>query len=246
MVPLRAVLLDAGGTLIHPDHAFILDRLAEEGVDAGADDYHAARRKADAVVGDILRSDDPGSDDTRIEAWFATLLLTLGLPRDRLMAVAGDIRKRHAEARLWVRPVPGTREMLQGLQDAGLHLAVVSNADGQVAAYLENAGLADLFEFILDSALEGVAKPDPAIFRIALDRLGIEPEEAVYVGDTWPADVVGARNAGITPIYLAEDGVEIPEDTTGVVRIAGILELPGALGVPVAEAETSPGGGEPN
>lgn len=233
MAQLRAVLLDAGGTLIHPDHVFLLDRLAEEGVEADIEAYHAARRKADAVVGDILRSDDPGNDDTRIRAWFATLLLSLGLPEDRLEALARDIKQRHADANLWVRPVPGTRAMLLGLQDAGLRLAVISNADGRVAAYLANAGLADLFEFILDSGLEGVEKPDPRIFRTALDRLGIAADDAVYVGDTWPVDVVGARNVGIRPIYLHDPERPIPEDDDDVIRIAGILELPEALGLGV-------------
>ena len=231
MDQIRAVLLDAGGTLIHPDHAFILDRLAGEGVDADVDDYPAARRRADAAVGDILRSDDPGNDETRIRVWFTTLLLGLGLPESRLQAVAEDIRRRHAEANLWVRPVPGTRAMLERLEEAGLRLAVISNADGQVAEYLENAGLADLFEFILDSALEGVEKPDPRIFRTALERLGLEPAQTVYVGDTWPVDVVGARGVGIPAVWLSEDDREPPDALDGVVRIRSILDLPGALGV---------------
>lgn len=231
MAPLRAVLLDAGGTLIHPDHEFILDRLADEGVDADLAGYQTARRQADAVIGDILRSDDPGSDETRMKAWFTTLLLSLGLPEDRLEAVAQAIRQRHAEANLWVRPVPGTRAMLEGLRAAGLRLAVISNADGRVAEYLGRAGLADLFELIVDSALEGVEKPDPMIFRGALDRLDVRPGEAVYVGDTWPVDVVGARNVGIRPIYLADGDREAPESAADVTRIRSILELPEALGV---------------
>lgn len=229
MDPLRAVLLDAGGTLIHPDHAFLLDRLAEEGIDADVDDYEVARREADAFVGDILRSDEPGSDETRIRAWFATLLTALGLPESRLERVADDIRARHADGALWVRPVPGTRPMLESLQGQGLRLAVISNADGHVAEYLANAGLADLFELILDSAIEEIEKPDPRIFLRALDRLGVGASEAVYVGDTWPVDVVGARSAGIRPIYLADADREIPEDTDGVIQIHSILELPDAI-----------------
>lgn len=231
MPSLRAVLLDAGGTLIHPDHTFILDRLAGEGLRADRDDYRRARRQADEAVGDILRSDDPGSDETRMQAWFTTLLLTLGLPEERLEAVGQAIRQRHAEANLWVRPVPGTREMLEELRDVGLRLAVISNADGHVAEYLANAGLADVFELIIDSALEGVEKPDPAIFRTALERLDLAAGEVVYVGDTWPVDVVGARNAGIRPVYLAEAGRPIHDATDDVIRIHSILELPDALGV---------------
>ena len=227
---LRAVLLDAGGTLIHPDHGWILERLAEEGVEATVVDYKAARRRADAVVEDILGSDDPGTDQTRIRTWFATILLSAGLPEDRLGAVARDIRERHEQAALWVRPVPGTRPMLQSLRAAGLRLAVISNADGRVADYLVRAGLADLFEFILDSAIEGVEKPDPEIFRRALDRLEVDPDEAVYVGDTWAVDVVGARRAGIEPIYLAEpDGNPPPGEVA--TTIASILDLPHVLGL---------------
>lgn len=231
MAPLKAVLLDAGGTLIHPDHEFILERLADEGIRADLEDYRDAAREADAVVGQILRSDDPGTDQTRIRAWFATLLTGLGLPEARMGPVAESIRARHAAARLWVRPVPGTREMLEGLREAGLRLAVISNADGRVADYLENAGLGDLFELVVDSAIEGIEKPDPDIFRSTLDRLGVQPEEAVHVGDTWPVDIVGARKAGIRAIYLTDDARPGPEETDGVEVITSILELPDALGL---------------
>ena len=230
MARLRAVLLDAGGTLIHPDHEFLLQLLADEGVDADLEAYEAARRKADAVVADILRSEDPGTDETRARAWFGSLLVGLGLPESRLMDVARKIRQRHLEANLWVRPVPGTRAMLERLRDSGLRLAVISNADGSVDAYLENAGLADLFDFILDSAREGVEKPDPGIFETALERLDLAPDETVYVGDTWNVDVEGARGVGIRPIYLAESDAAVPEDAAPVTRIRSILELPEVLG----------------
>lgn len=232
---LRAVLLDAGGTLIHPDHDWILERLADEGVEATAADYEAACRRADAVVGDILQSDDPGTDQTRIRTWFATILLSMGLPEDRLAAVAGDIRARHEQGDLWVRPVPGTRAMLESLRAAGLRLAVISNADGRVADYLARAGLADLFEFILDSAVEGVEKPDPEIFQRALDRLGLGPDAVVYVGDTWAVDVIGARRAGIEPVYLDPGTRGKPAPGEPVTRIGSILDLPGGLGLADAE-----------
>lgn len=235
---LRAVLLDAGGTLIHPDHEWILQRVAREGVEATVADYEAARRRADAVVGDILGSDDPGTDQTRIRTWFATILLSIGLPEERLGAVARDIRRRHEEAALWVWPAPGTRAMLESLRDEGLKLAVISNADGRVADYLAGADLADLFEVILDSELEGVEKPNPEIFERALDRLGLGPEETVYVGDTWAVDVVGARRAGIEPVFLSDAVGADPPPRDGVTRISSILDLPRVLGLEsVGEAE---------
>lgn len=222
---LKAVLLDAGGTLIHPDHEYILSLLAEEGVEADEEAYGAARRAADAVVGEILRSDQPGTDADRIQVWFVTLLTTLGLPESRLEAAGVKIRDRHAEAALWVRPEPGTREMLRGLKAAGLRIAVISNADGRVERYLAAADLAHEFEFILDSGTVGIEKPDPRIFELALDRLGLRPDEVVYVGDSWEIDVVGARAAGIRPIYLNA----APRD--GAVCIPAIRDLPAALGL---------------
>lgn len=220
---LEAVLLDAGGTLIHPDHEFILERLAAAGVTADEAAYAEARRHAQTVVGDILRSDDPGTDETRARAWFAALLSQLACPADRIRAVADAIRQRHDEGRLWVRPVEGTREMLDALKDAGLRLGVISNADGRVAEYLATAGLADCFEIVVDSAIEGVEKPDPRIFQIACERMGVPPEAAVYVGDTYEVDVLGARAAGIRAILLVDE----PWD--GVACIRAITELPDVL-----------------
>jgi putative hydrolase of the HAD superfamily len=223
MARLRAVLLDAGGTLIHPDHEFILERVAAQGIQVDEDAYREAARHARTVVGDLLRSDDPGDDASRAMAWFRALLTRLGLSAHSMQAVGEDIRARHQEGRLWVRALPGTREMLQGLRHAGLRLAVISNADGRVARYLDTAGLADCFELIVDSAIEGIEKPDPRIFQVACDRLRIAPEEAVYVGDTFEVDVLGARAAGIRAILIADE----PRD--GVACIPVITDLPGAL-----------------
>jgi HAD superfamily hydrolase (TIGR01509 family) len=80
---------------------------------------------------------------------------------------------------------------------------VVSNSDGRVEEALRAAGLVRYFDIIVDSTLAGVEKPDPAIFRPALDALGVLPEEAVYVGDLYDVDVAGARAAGMAAILFA-------------------------------------------
>ena len=225
MPDLRAVLLDAGGTLIHPDRAFILSRLGEEGIDADEDAYRAAERRARAAVGDILRSTDPGTDAVRSRAYFVALLTALGLPEHRLEAFGQGIRQRHQEGRLWIHTEPETLETLDALTRAGLRTAVISNADGRVAEYLTNAGLDGLFEFILDSQLVGIEKPDPRIFRMACERLGVAPEETAYMGDTYEVDVLGARAAGLRAILISDEPRE------GVPCIRTLRELPAALGV---------------
>jgi HAD superfamily hydrolase (TIGR01509 family) len=96
----------------------------------------------------------------------------------------------------------GTAEALAELRRRGFVVAVISNADGGVERLLEGAGLRQHLEFVVDSGLVGVEKPDPRIFRIALDRSGVAPQDACYVGDLYPVDVVGARQAGLEPVLM--------------------------------------------
>jgi FMN phosphatase YigB (HAD superfamily) len=86
----------------------------------------------------------------------------------------------------------------------------VSNSDGRVAQALESAGLGEHFEVVVDSKLAGVEKPDPRIFRAALDRLGIEPAAALYVGDVYEVDVVGARAAGLDAALIGSGTAAAP------------------------------------
>jgi putative hydrolase of the HAD superfamily len=83
---------------------------------------------------------------------------------------------------------------------------VVSNSDGRVEEALRAADLRRYFDVVIDSALVGVEKPDPAIFRAALDALDVDPGEALYVGDLYEVDVVGARAAGMSAVLLRPEG----------------------------------------
>ncbi len=129
----------------------------------------------------------------------------LGFPDDRearlrlLLAFSEENRRRG----LWRVSRPGDREALTELRDRGVRIAVVSNSDGRVADRIERVGLRDLFELIVDSAIVGVEKPDPAIFHHTLEALGgIDPARVAHVGDMAVADVLGAARSGITPILL--------------------------------------------
>ncbi len=81
-------------------------------------------------------------------------------------------------------------------------LGVVSNFYGNLERILEDAGFVSLLDAIVDSTRVGVSKPDPAIFALALERLDCEPAEALYVGDSFEKDVVGARGAGLRSAWL--------------------------------------------
>jgi HAD superfamily hydrolase (TIGR01509 family) len=93
-------------------------------------------------------------------------------------------------------PVPRALETATGLRARGLELAVVSNWDIGLAERLERIGMDTLFTAIVTTAEAGAPKPDPAVFRLALTRLGVEPSRALHVGDE-PEDEQGALAAGM-------------------------------------------------
>ena len=92
--------------------------------------------------------------------------------------------------------ITGAIETLEGLRRRGIALAVVSNWDVGLAEHLERIGADRLFSAVVTSAEAGAAKPDPAAFRLALERLRVEPARALHVGDE-DEDERGAVSAGM-------------------------------------------------
>lgn len=94
------------------------------------------------------------------------------------------------------RPLEGAAEALGRLRSAGLALACVSNWDISLHGHLDRAGLSGYFTEIVSSAEAGAAKPDPAVFEVALERLGVQAGRALHVGDG-DTDRDGAAAAGL-------------------------------------------------
>jgi len=220
------VLFDAGGTLITLDY----DRV-RAAIPAGAgappnvafDAAEArARRWADAALRKELGARGLWN------GYFARVLGDAGVAAEAIPAALEALWRANRERGLWRRPVYGARGTLRVLHEAGRRLAVVSNAEGQVEADLVEAGFGEFLETVVDSALVGVAKPDPRIFAVCLERLGARPEECLYVGDVPAFDVVGARAAGIEPLLLDPHGVHADVDAP---RLASLADLPAALGL---------------
>ena len=97
---------------------------------------------------------------------------------------------------------------LQRLRDDGFKLAIVSNWDTPLDPLTERLGIAKYFDVITASHDVRVrsAKPDPHIFEYTLKAVGVSAEETVHVGDTYEADIVGAREVGIRPILIDREG----------------------------------------
>ena len=99
---------------------------------------------------------------------------------------------------------------LDRLQQTGLKMGIISNWDTPLHAMVEELGLTPYFDVVVASHDQRVrsAKPDAAIFEYALNAVGVSPEEAVHVGDSFEADVMGAHTAGIRSILLDRDGTQ--------------------------------------
>ena len=222
----EVVLLDAGGTLITLDYDELRRALAtaqppnDAALDAaeGRARVWGAAAAGRGVSGRVLW-----------DGYFGRILGEVGVPVRAHPAALDTLWRAHHERGLWRRPIAGALDVVARLHAAGRRLAVVSNAEGQVEQDLVAAGFGAYLETVVDSHRVGVAKPDPRIFAIALERLGAGAEQALYVGDVPAYDVAGARAAGMPAVLLDPWGIHT--DVTDAVRIASLSELPALLGI---------------
>jgi len=126
-------------------------------------------------------------------------------------------------------PVPKKELLFEGRLSELHRLEEPFRAEGAkrltgAQAALAAAGIRDRFEVVLDSALVGVEKPDPAIFRAALAALGVGPEDALYVGDLYDVDVVGARAAGMEAMLLVPDAAAAGPDCRRIESLVALAD----------------------
>jgi putative hydrolase of the HAD superfamily len=193
------VLFDAGGTLVRINCARLGAALAAEGVTTGDLD--------DAFWRTLALLDTEFAPGAPYEQWFPRWLARFAAA----VAVPADVfgrawRAADEPAMLWDDPAPGAAACLARLRGAGVRVGVVSNSDGRIAEALARAGLARLIDCVVDSGVVGVEKPDPGIFAYALDRMGLRPEDAWYLGDTVRYDAAGAEAAGLVAWVIDHGG----------------------------------------
>ncbi len=116
------------------------------------------------------------------------------------------------------RVFPEARRVLEGLHARGVSMGVLSNWDYELPRILESLGLKKYFAFVLSSAEAGDAKPSPAVFERAWQlarsvRPQLRAEECVYIGDHWEKDVLPARRAGWTPLWLVRSRRDLPSQS---------------------------------
>jgi HAD superfamily hydrolase (TIGR01509 family) len=200
--PIETLFLDAGGVLVVPNWQRISDALAARGVRVAPEALAAAEPHAKRRL-DVPDPAGLTSDAQRGGSYFHLLLELAGVARSPATdAALEELRAYHAAHNLWELVPDGVVPALERLRAIATRLAVVSNANGLLHAVMERIGLARFFDVMLDSHLEGVEKPDPRLFSLALERAGARAETTLHVGDFYSIDVLGARAAGLRAVLL--------------------------------------------
>ena len=191
---------------MHPDWTR-LSRIAAEVSGRSFNSAEMARAFSEmlrAVGIEIQREGFILPDEMKRPHWtFQRTYAALGLDETVCAAVIERLAVSHAQRHIWCSPDPAASRTLDLLNQQGLILAVISNTeDGRLTDSLDAAGISDRFDLLIDSHLVGHRKPDAAIFRLTLDRLGIEAHEAAFVGDSYVHDALAARALGLRGILL--------------------------------------------
>lgn len=251
---IRYLIFDLGYTLIHFDGVWpavfaeadrvLRAELEKLGIGQFTDDFaqdfrarmaqHHLRREKDFI-------------EAPTTAILAETLAASGHPDtpQHLLQAAVDAMYRPSQANWQVEEdaAPTLRE----LQAQGLRMGIFSNAgdDNDVQTLVDNAGLHGYFDYVFTSAAAGLRKPDPRVFEMSLAQWRAGPDQAVMVGDTLDADILGARNAGIHSIWitrranrpenLANQGRILPDSV-----IANLSDLPDLVGKLALERSNHP------
>ena len=204
--------------MIFPSLELLLPPLRAAGLQPSAADLERAHYRA------MADCDEPGREPPGSQWWLEYLrdfVAACGVPPAGVEAVAEDIAGL-TQGFAWTHVGPGVGDALRGIARLGVPLGIVSNSTGEVEQALRRldvcfapgdgaafAGAGIEVGVVIDSAVVGVSKPDPAIFALALDALGlpdVERSTVVHVGDSLRYDVTGALAAGVRPIHLDPHG----------------------------------------
>jgi putative hydrolase of the HAD superfamily len=227
--------LDAGNTVIFFDHERVARLCGERGVSAPAKALvqGEATMKLALERGEELDVPWSGGGVPSSRGWgrtMATILAGAGVPREALSSLLDALWPEHTRLNLWSMVPAGLPDALERVRRAGVRVAIVSNSEGMLEDLFRRLGLLPVLDLVVDSGVVGVEKPDPRIFRIALEHFRVAPEGALHLGDTYATDVLGARAAGVRVALVDPLG-----HSAG--RHADVPRVPGTAEVALAIAE---------
>jgi putative hydrolase of the HAD superfamily len=218
---LKVIFFDVGNTLLFPNRERIHAPLIELGFTPDSEHLRdlecRTKNQFDAIV-----TNNGSTEHSFWWMFYSQLLSEIGLNNDAIrdQLVAGIRNSGN-----WDTILPGTAEQLHEIGER-YQVAVISNADGKIEDVLQRCGIADCFRTITDSGLVGYEKPHPEIFRQALKRMNVAPEESLYVGDVYSVDYLGATGAGMQAMLMDVPGAYRDK---GVPRVESLEELKAIL-----------------
>ena len=225
------VFFDFGDTLVEGKPTYlsrVTDLLSEFGFEREYSDVVRAFTMADYLVYVDIVSGALDGEDRFLLRYLDHFAQYLNIDIDWPMTLP-EITKRF-EQEVYERVLSEDAvETLEALKEKGVRLGIISNNDGSCRQKCEQIGIAKYFEIIIDSTVEGVGKPSPKIFELALERMRISPGEAAHVGDMYGADVMGARNAGLEPVWYNLRGLEPLADYRPDYEVERLLQIPEIL-----------------
>jgi len=198
---IKAVLFDLGNTLVysHPERTF-RKILAEHGIVKSIEEVRQA----------LIRGNKEFDADSHIglsahefyTQWNLVQLKHLGVEGSKARKLAEEIDTtwfKYAKLYLY----PDVRRTLRKLKKIGLKMGIITGGyAADIEQILPRVGLEEVFDVCVGTDTAGKRKPHPKTFKYALEQLGVKPEEAVFVGDNFQADYLGAQKAGMMPVLI--------------------------------------------
>ena len=230
MSEIDLVFFDAGETLIHPHPSFpelFAVVCSENGIEVDAEEVRTVQERIAPHLVDL--ADDTGVTEPSLDAedsrtfWtflYRRLLEELGIEGEDSLPAA--LYERFSDSTSY-KVFDDVLPTLERLESDGFRLGLISNFEGWLQKILVEQELGETFDVSVISGLEGVEKPDPRIYRIAIERAGLDPVRCVHVGDSPTMDVRPAREVGLHAILLDRTGRYI---NSAYPTISSLEELP--------------------
>ena len=227
---IKAVFFDLYHTLVRyepPREELQARALKDFGIDVKPEVFRRPLVTADEFIyGEMARvSLGKRSEEDKMALWVQYEKIVLGeagveASEKLVLGVLGKMRQIKMKLVLFDDVVPA----LTDLKVRGLILGLISNVDYDITSLLNETGLPALLQIIVTSQEAGFNKPQPEIFQGALRRAGVQASEAMYVGDQYRIDVVGANQAGMKGVLL-DRGDYLENEAKDCVRIQTLAQV---------------------